>query len=398
MPNDHIEYIKTDFLKNIKQEYLNSISKEKKTESTENIDTQVEAYYLNKTGRHLADDALQYYRYTNGMTLDETVNLYLKKDIHGIYIPGANYDPKAEFCSNDHSKTPPDIRRENFERIFIKKAIEKGIPILGICSSTWLLSSLFKGGKSQALSGEALQKHAIGPQVVIDETKIHPSRLSQHAMTVKPSTILYSIMKYSDKWESIPSVDGSMNKKLKLKLIPNTEDKQQQLTIANYDQQSNITHNVNSTHWRTVKPQLSVIDLANINSATTQNDKVNIVLNARVDDDDQMIISAIDPEHLTVEGIETTHGAPVLGVQPHPEARLPYLQTSLKKMEDPDYPANRRILEALIESATAYAIKKIAGTFIKANLFTLHATQKDNHKPNNAEKNSIVENNKGIHE
>lgn len=355
MPQGHIQYLANEFIKNTTEKYLASLD-EKTKSSFENYKSdpkikeklieEASRDYFVKTGKKLEEDAKEYYKFHTGKSLNAMVDEYLNNNqLDAIYIPGANFEPKAEFCDNDQDKTklPPDIRREEFERVLVKKAIGKGIPILGVCAGSWLIASCFKGSKTKALTGDALLTHKEGPPEKVDDTIIQYVRLPKHGLVIRSDSMLHGIVRNASTWEATPDKENTVTKMLRKKTI----------TFVSSDEK-NVAMQVNSTHWRVLTPQnFDSKQLANLN----QEQKIDSITKLKIDDQNQLMISGIDPKHLTIEAFETRFGVPVMGVQFHIEYRIPMLITKTKVIIDLDYPANRRILEAFAEAAMTHANK-----------------------------------------
>jgi len=393
MPQSHIDYCANDFRAQEREKYLAALPREKaevfkdyQSDQTikNQLDQEVRANYRQKTGRDYDKDAVQYYTYTTGKSLDEAVNEYFEKNkFDALYLPGANFDPKADFCQSDRSNIPPDIRREEFERRLVKKAIEKGIPVLGVCSGSWMIASCFQGAKTKALVGEALKTHKEGPAEIVDETLIPYSRLPKHKLAIKPGTLLYGIVKDSENWEATPDGRGGVVKELQRKETSARENKKEESLDHHY-----LCISVNSTHWRAIIPQIpeSQPIMLDLSKEEQGEDRYNFITGFPVDDNNQLIISGVDPKHLTVEAIETRHGVPVMGVQFHVESRIPMFITKNKITVDVGYPASRRIIESFVEAARTHANKTKVIDEIKHNFFVVKSglkktTAPDDNKP-----------------
>lgn len=307
MPLSHVEYCANEFLK------------ERKSDPS-CIPTE------------LREEANSYYQYTTGKTLAQAVDDYLET-VDAIYIPGGAFDPKAEYCLDDPKKPPIDNRREEFERALVKKAIERGIPVLGICAGSWLVATCYEGVKTAALQDEVHDLHrqdkplsarsVIGDKADVGEEETIPGlRGIAHKAVIKEETMLHQIVSKAKGWR-LKSPHG------KALFWENP--------MTKMEEEGDILMGVNSTHWRVV---------------VAQNKE------GRIDNESLLVISAIEPEHNTIEAFESRFGVPIMGIQFHPEYRVPVWITKKAIVPDWEYPANRRILEGFLETALTHANKK----------------------------------------
>jgi len=198
----------------------------------------------------------------------------------------------------------------------IKKARERGIPVLGICLGMAYIVAAF-GGKMKMLSGTSMQLH---------DNKSDKLRIPVHSIQTVKSTLLDGIISDSIFWHTSVKKNSIENKNLFFQKIKNLDTNKKLLT------QGILL--VNSTHWREV-----------------------IKFNNCVDEDGWLEISAYEITEHVIEAVETRHGgaAPMLGIQRHPEY-IPLRDENSGALRK-DYPPNRRILIAFSECATTYANK-----------------------------------------
>lgn len=352
----HVNFCADEFCKNLYNKPLKEIDAATKTE------------YQKRTGRSLEEDAKNYYTFSHDQTLEQTVNDYLSK-VDAIYVPGISFDLEKEYCLDDPKKPGPDHRREKFERLMVQKAIERGIPVLGICAGSWLVATCFKGSKTKAfehkheLDTHFLNVHYQAGKVIIDDkqietirnavpytlpkpdqdlngpvdgTLIEGIRVPLHNVTIAPGTLLYDIVKNGAEWEAVKNENGEYTKFIRKKAVSITNNNNEE--NSNGVNEGPITIGGTSTHWRAVVAQEDNTD--------------------RIDDDNLLVISAREPETFSIEGFETRFGVPVMGIQFHPEYRIPVFKTNSKIIPDLGFPENKRILIAFAEAGKAYALKK----------------------------------------
>lgn len=91
---------------------------------------------------------------------DESLSYYLSQ-INGLLLPGGQdiYPPNFEMTTHEKSG-PFDVDRDDIEVRVLRYALEKRIPILGICRGAQLINAYLGGEIHQYLDDEGLIGHA----------------------------------------------------------------------------------------------------------------------------------------------------------------------------------------------------------------------------------------------
>lgn len=184
--------------------------------------------------------------------------------VHGLYIPGNPIaNPTQTDTKQNHPKDGGEKRerdtRNAYELELIQEARLRGMPTMAICGGSWTLLQGY-GGEVSTLPSKS---HLGG----LDQGK--------HGLQMQPNTLLSGttpVLAKKDDREHSDKVDL-----------------------------------VNSTHW-----------------ATPHTDEDGFVKRegSGEDPNDLLEVSARSPKDQVVEGFESKFGAPMLGVQWHPEAYL----------------------------------------------------------------------------
>lgn len=161
------------------------------------------------------------------------------------------------------------ILRTKHEQSLIREAKKRGKPILAVCAGSWQLWQAF-GGKMKEVSDHSFSRM---PSISLKTGYINFNQ-QMHRVQLEENTILA----------------GSMFKKeaAKVSQLPS----------------------VNSVHW-CAPDEKEVPDALEINARTRKSGEITLK-NRRG--------HQMNPEGNTIEGFETKHGAPMLGIQWHPEA------------------------------------------------------------------------------
>ncbi len=108
--------------------------------------------------------------------------------INGLLITGGHFDisPEHYGVQEKHDKTAPKARRTEFEFAITKKALEKKIPILGICGGEQLINVILGGTLLQHIPDSI-------PNALEHEQKT-PRTQAGHDIAVKEGTLLHRIV------------------------------------------------------------------------------------------------------------------------------------------------------------------------------------------------------------
>lgn len=199
--------------------------------------------------------------------------------------------------------------RTNYENKIIRDAINRGRPILGICAGSWQLWNSFYNLKKNE------EEHVDATRDVNDHNngsgmpRVRPDgkikyNIQIHKVSIQPKTILAA------------SIGGNINN-------------------------DTISLTVNSVHWR-APDENKLPDTLVVNAKSLKNDKPIKV--AR--------LGEIDPEVNIIEGFETKDGAPVLGIQWHPEA---YNANDPQQLQPQQH---RKLLQYMAKAGDAYSTKQ----------------------------------------
>lgn len=121
----------------------------------------------------------------------EGVDAYLSM-IDGLMIPGGAHDiaPEIYGASEQHPKTVLKTRRTDFEVKITKGALERKMPLLGICGGQQLISVLKGGSLYQHLPDEI--------ETSIDHEQKGPKHEATHSVSILKETLLHRILKRSE--------------------------------------------------------------------------------------------------------------------------------------------------------------------------------------------------------
>ncbi|WP_441246577.1 gamma-glutamyl-gamma-aminobutyrate hydrolase family protein [Kitasatospora sp. McL0602] len=192
-------------------------------------------------------------------------------------------------------------QRASYELKLIDHARKTGMPILAVCGGSWRLGESYGATMGTFPKSEMDQHQADGWNL-------------RHGMTTEPGTLLHGVINHGGPKD--PS--GAP-----------------------------VVSQVNSTHWAAVLEEQGLLTSGEGNSP--------LVISAR----------ASGTESASVEAFEGRHGAPVVGIQWHPEGNLPGMQgrngIEARHPEDPLYQQEREqgrqadaIFEAMTQAGQSY--------------------------------------------
>jgi gamma-glutamyl-gamma-aminobutyrate hydrolase PuuD len=182
-----------------------------------------------------------------------------------VVLPGVSV---TEFNSADY------LERKQYEFAYIQKARLIGQPVLGICGGCWVIYQQY-GGQIVSVADHS---YRAGMPRLSDATGKIGNNKQIHRIAIKEDeNLLRAALGLKPKESAFPPVNSVHSFAPDLKIIPDG------LTITAISVQDD--------------------ELAPISAKTTNQEK-----------------EKIKPEANTIEAFESTHGAPVLGVQWHPEA------------------------------------------------------------------------------
>ena len=123
------------------------------------------------------------------MTTDETQLDAILNTITGLVMTGGEDVNPLKFYGEEPHPKMGEIApaRDDFDYILIKKAVEKGIPVLGICRGMQMLNV--------ALGGTLIQD--IPSQVkgsMVDHRQEAPSSTATHSITIQKNSLLYNML------------------------------------------------------------------------------------------------------------------------------------------------------------------------------------------------------------
>ncbi|RUR04433.1 gamma-glutamyl-gamma-aminobutyrate hydrolase family protein [Legionella sp. km772] len=161
-----------------------------------------------------------------------------------------------------HLRNKYDPARKNYEQLLIQQARNKGQPVLAICAGAWSLWAAF-GGHTKTVDGHLYSKM---PSIIANGGIGNNKQI--HRIQLQEKTIVYGVMFQRDDPEPV----------------------------------------VNSVHWEAPDAR-SLPHLLEVSAEALPDDKLE-ASNRQ---------GSMQPER-AIEAFETTYGAPMVGVQWHPEA------------------------------------------------------------------------------
>jgi GMP synthase-like glutamine amidotransferase len=214
-------------------------------------------------------------------------------------------------------RTDEDQDRKLFEQQIIRKAMLKGRPILAVCGGAWRLWEAY-GGRTK----EVKDHNYNGGMLRLNEYGVVTHNIPIHSIKTIPHTLLTSIM--------------------------------------NKNFAEEIRKAVNSVHW------LAPDDGSTATLPSNKNKHIHIKalydllqISARSIADPNISLKTrqgevMAPDEETVEAFETLRGAPVLGIQWHPEAYCRY-----REGRETFYDSKHKsILKFMADAGDAYAARR----------------------------------------
>lgn len=118
--------------------------------------------------------------------INKALDSYLNM-IDGILIPGGSYPFEASWYIDNKTKSDSDPRRREADLNTVKKALDKNIPILGICAGMQVIAGLH-GCKFAHKT-----KDVADPTITIDHSNGAPAEERAHKVSVLKNSLLHKI-------------------------------------------------------------------------------------------------------------------------------------------------------------------------------------------------------------
>ncbi|MBS0272542.1 MAG: gamma-glutamyl-gamma-aminobutyrate hydrolase family protein [Proteobacteria bacterium] len=228
----------------------------------------------------------------------------LDKETGLLFIPG-------------RARGVEDADREKFELDIIRQARLQGRPILAVCAGSWRLWEAY-GGRTK----EVKDHNYNGGMLRLNDDGVVTYNVHVHDVKVEPKTLLSSIMSPKSKEDTIKEVNSVHW------LAPDDTAK------ASLPKDKQTQSYVKALHASLKVSGRSVAD-PEVSLKTRQGIQM-------------------EPEEETVEAFETLRGAPVIGIQWHPEAYCHYREGK-KIYYDSE---QKSILEFMAKAGDAYVARK----------------------------------------
>lgn len=267
---------------------------------------------------------------------DRSYNHTILDDVHMLFIPGSPYrnqtqtgrDPgnKADEMLNEPTKKhalQERSERSAFEKQMIQRAKTLGMPVMSVCAGTWSLVDAY-GGEVETLPENERRLHKA-------EDREDTWTLS-HDLATQKGTVLDS---FSRGRNTNPESHRGRRR-------------------------AHTVHDVNSTHWAVVKADERGKLTARDPKALDPNDSLEVGAWAKGDGVPK-----------SVEGVSSKSGAPVLGLQWHPESYLPNMPGEVKgrsKREQEKSVNAKRLFTAMGQAAQTYKNKRSVVAEIKQRM------------------------------
>lgn len=211
-------------------------------------------------------------------------------------ISNENSDHAGLLIIPGRSRDGENPSRDNFEQQLIRDALKRGRPILSICAGSWQLWKAF-GGNIRDVTDHT---YASMPRIVTDGSV--GNNVQIHSIKLNPSIVKSAMKATSDKVR------------------------------------------VNSVHWA-APDERNIPDFLEVSAVSTPDDKLVPPRNRQGE--------VMRSESGVIEAFETKYGAPVIGIQWHPEA---YYQT--KTHVDPAAQQHLNLIKYMVLAGDAYCAKR----------------------------------------
>lgn len=285
-------------------------------------------------------------------------DVFTNSDFNGIdllYIPGAASATPNQLGNavgmvpaEGFKKTEGDSR-DAFETALIRKAMQRGIPILAVCAGSWRLIESFGGQTRELKSSEIGHHHRLLRHTEKETTEASaPIPTGVDSETRKPN--VWDLRSDLD----VPSssrgiVRGATDSTLKKYMGPQHRGADVRFT------------GLNSTHWAV---------------ANTKDGKLTKAPGSDLDPSKLLEIAASDPTTGTVEAFESTHGVPVVGAQWHPEGYLDGMPEDISPTANrPTVDMSQEVFRNLILAAVTAKTRRVDVVKAIKTIFTGAAHQ-----------------------
>lgn len=242
------------------------------------------------------------------------------KNLDGIYIPGGQDIPNDVHQSREV--------RLQYEAELVRGARERGIPVLAICGGSRRLAQGY-GVNEVDLSSPTLEMHnRSGTQTMA------------HSLSMPdPNTILGGNRITGKRQSQVDTINSTHSK------VVETEPEPVQFP------------------WSV--PKLKGVD------TVSSPDRVRFQFGSFVPEPSYsplLSVTAIEPKHRTVEGFESTFGAPHIGVTSHPEAIAGGSSKAVKSASKDGTQWSKHVMRAFEQSTQTYQRRRLVNAQIKGEL------------------------------
>lgn len=258
--------------------------------------------------------------------------------VHGLFIPGVDTANDTEVpgrgvsraVTEQHRPTGANIveheSRSAYERRCLSEARNRGLPILGVCGGSWRVLQAYGGG-TETLSPELQGAH--NPSGDAKWEQVHPldvvagSALANAMTDPPPPGPARRSPSVSSSSSSGRAAASSSATSSPVPLVEQPRRWPDPLPRHPAAPAPDSRMMVNSTHWAVAAHREAG---EQVGDRTLTRPSLLRASGSSEDPDRMLGISAYAPSYRgaprTVEGFESRYGAPVIGVQFHPEAYL----------------------------------------------------------------------------